>query len=194
MKEHYQNGILQVLNDHPIIPVITINKQTQVDEIVQQLIEQNIRCIEITLRTGEGWDAIEQVMSEYGSEMKIGVGTITKVQQVEHAYNLGVDFIVSPGLTPSLLEAMIKFKTPFLPGVSNVGQIMMAHEYQCNVLKFFPAMMSGGIEALRMFKQLFPDTMFCPTGGISEDNHQEFLSQPNVVSVGGSWVAAQQLS
>lgn len=189
MEEHRQNNILQVLKQHKIIPVVTINSPSDVDRIVGKLLDQNINCIEITLRTGEGWDAIEKVLSEYGDKMQIGIGTITNVLQVEQAHNLGVDFIVSPGYTEKLLEAMIHYKTPFLPGVSNVNDIMLAMEYGCKVLKFYPAMMSGGIKALQNFGQLFPGIQFCPTGGIDASNYQDFLDLPNVLTVGGSWVA-----
>jgi 2-dehydro-3-deoxyphosphogluconate aldolase/(4S)-4-hydroxy-2-oxoglutarate aldolase len=96
--------------------------------------------------------------------------------------------MVSPGVTEKIINAMIESEIPFLPGISNVSQIMLANQYKCETLKFFPAIISGGINTLNQYNKLFPNIMFCPTGGVSSINFRGFLELKNVISVAGSWL------
>jgi 2-dehydro-3-deoxyphosphogluconate aldolase / (4S)-4-hydroxy-2-oxoglutarate aldolase len=184
-----QNGILELLSDKPLIPVVTIKDLEQLDNTIETLLSRDINCIEITLRTSVSWQAIERAKKNHGDRIKVGVGTIINQDQIYKAMDLNVDFLVSPGFTPQLIKGLEESKIPFLPGVSNVSQIISAIENNCNTLKFFPAILSGGLQALENFYQLFPLVKFCPTGGIGAVNFKSFLELKNVISVGGSWLS-----
>jgi 2-dehydro-3-deoxyphosphogluconate aldolase/(4S)-4-hydroxy-2-oxoglutarate aldolase len=101
---------------------------------------------------------------------------------------MGVDFLVSPGLSPDLAAAFLKSKTPFIPGVATPSDIITAQAYGFDTLKFFPANLFGGLGALKAYGQVFPAVKFCPTGGINDTNYKDFLALNNVIAVGGSWL------
>lgn len=183
-----QNGIEAILSKHKLVPVVTINQLEEVDDIAQQLQAQNISCIEITLRTAVAWDAVAMFKERYGNTFDVGVGTIVSAENVAQAITVGVDFMVSPGCTDALAVELEKSGIPFLPGVSTPSEIIKAKEHGWKYLKFFPAHLFGGLTALKTYASLFPDTSFCPTGGISKENYHEYLALPNVVCVGGSWL------
>ena len=187
--EKSQNGIVELLSDKPLIPVITIQDLEQLDSIVETLLARDINCIEITLRTNVSWEAIERAKKNYGDRIKVGVGTIINQEQIDKAVELKADFLVSPGITTQLIKGLAASNLPFLPGVSNVSQIIKAIENNCNTLKFFPAILSGGLQALENYGLLFPAVTFCPTVGIGGVNFKSFLELKNVISVGGSWLS-----
>jgi 2-dehydro-3-deoxyphosphogluconate aldolase/(4S)-4-hydroxy-2-oxoglutarate aldolase len=183
-----QNNIEKVLKSHSLIPVVTIHKIEEVDSIYECLNAQNIHCVEITLRTDISWEAIELFKTKYGSTFSVGVGTITSEKAIKRCVDLNVDFMVSPGLSPGMIEPFEKSGIPFLPGVSTPSEIIFAMELGWRYMKFFPAHLFGGINALKTYGSLFQDVTFCPTGGINLENHKDFLALPNVISVGGSWL------
>ena len=183
-----QNNIEAVLKDNPLIPVVTIESEDQIQSTFDKLRSQGVNCIEITLRTDFAWNAIEIFKKQYSEGFQVGVGTITNVEQVQKCKELNVDFMVSPGLTNKLAQELDKSGIPFLPGVSTPSEIIQAMEYGWKFFKFFPANLFGGIDALKTYGSVFPEVKFCPTGGISESNHKDFLALKNVLSVGGSWL------
>jgi 2-dehydro-3-deoxyphosphogluconate aldolase/(4S)-4-hydroxy-2-oxoglutarate aldolase len=183
-----QNGIRNILANHPLIPVATIHSIESVHGMTQQLVGQGIHCIEVTLRTSVAWDAIQTIKENYGEAFTVGVGTLVHAEQVARAVELGVDFMVSPGLNKPLIEAFTACKTPFIPGVATPSEIMEGIALGWDTFKFFPAHVFGGLKALKTYGQVFPEVRFCPTGGINEDSHLEFLELSNVISVGGSWM------
>jgi len=187
-KINMQNNIENILKYNPLIPVATIESVDDIDTIYNQLVAQNVRCIEITLRTEVAWNAISIFQTKYGSEFKIGVGTVVSVEDIIKCEKLDVDFIVSPGYSASMLKQYKKSKLPFLPGVSTPGEIIQGIEDGCQFFKLFPANLFGGIDALKTYNNVFPNVKFCPTGGINENNHHSFLALNNVISVGGSWL------
>lgn len=180
--------ILQnLLTKSPIVPVVTLEKAEQAVPLAEALLAGGIGVIEITLRTEAGLASIAEVAKKVKG-MTVGAGTITNPEQFKQAAGNGAEFIVSPGLTQRLAEGVIKEKTPFLPGVSTTSEILHAMEYGLDFLKFFPAGLSGGPNALKQFGGLFPNLKFCPTGGVNIDNMNDYLRLKNVVCVGGSWV------
>ena len=92
-------------------------------------------------------------------------------------------------MTERLVNTAGQLEMPYLPGVSTVSEVMAAREMGLRYLKFFPAESAGGVRTLRMFRELFPDTRFCPTGGLNETNAADYLHQDNVFCIGGSWLA-----
>lgn len=183
-----QNNIEGILNDHPLIPVVTINSEAEIDPIINTLKEMNIFCIEVTLRTDFAFEALQLIKDRYAGSISVGVGTVISKEQIEKLIAIGVDFIVSPGLTPALYNHLLASSIPFIPGVTTPSEIMQAIELGCDKLKFFPANLFGGISALKTYGNVFPQVKFCPTGGVNASTYEEYLSLKNVISVGGSWM------
>lgn len=183
-----QNNIENVLKNHPLIPVVTIHSEEEIEPIIQQLIARNIFCIEVTLRTDFAFEAIEIIKNRYSETITLGVGTVLSQSQIERLVEIGVDFIVSPGLTPSLYDHLTVSKIPFIPGAVTPSEIMQAIELGCTTLKFFPATIFGGIQALKTYGTVFSQVKFCPTGGVDESTYEAYLALSNVISVGGSWM------
>jgi 2-dehydro-3-deoxyphosphogluconate aldolase/(4S)-4-hydroxy-2-oxoglutarate aldolase len=182
-----QNGIETILKQNSIIPVVTLNNANDVKEVAEKLSSHNIHCAEITLRTDFALEGIEMMKSNFPN-ISVGVGTIINTQQVREVKALGVNFMVSPGATNSLLKAMEESGIPYLPGVVTPSEIIQGLENGLSFFKFFPASIFGGKDTLKTYGQVFPQIKFCPTGGLNEQNYQDFLALNNVLSVGGSWM------
>lgn len=183
-----QNNIEAILKDHPMIPVVTINSEAEIDPIIQKLKERNVFCIEVTLRTDFAFEALQIIKERHSNSITLGVGTVISSDQVDKLVAIGVDFIVSPGLTPVLYKHLLSSSIPFIPGVTTPSEIMQAIELGCDSLKFFPANLFGGIKALKTYGNVFPQVKFCPTGGVNESTYEEYLALSNVICVGGSWM------
>jgi len=181
-----KNKIRNILQLNPLIPVVTFQENDNPIEFMEYLLSQNVNCIEITLRTKSGFAAIESIKREF-STVIVGAGTVINSEQIGKLSDHGVDFIVSPGSTEKLINDFIKCDIPFIIGVSTASEIMRAKELGLDTLKFFPAHLFGGIAAVKMYGQLFPEIAFCPTGGISSETSKDYLKLSNVLSVGGSW-------
>ncbi|MFK7786614.1 MAG: bifunctional 4-hydroxy-2-oxoglutarate aldolase/2-dehydro-3-deoxy-phosphogluconate aldolase [Crocinitomicaceae bacterium] len=182
-----QNNIEEVLSNHSLVPVVTIHSEAEIEPVINALRSRNIFCIEVTLRTDFAFDALRIIKNQY-SDITLGVGTVISPEQIDELEKIGVDFIVSPGLTSKLYYHFMASKIPFIPGVSTPSEIIQAVELGCDVLKFFPANLFGGIKALKTYGNVFPAVKFCPTGGVNESTYEEYLSLKNVISVGGSWM------
>jgi len=174
-----------------IVPVCTIDNPDRALPLARTLLDCGIHVIEITLRTPGAVTAAENVIKKC-PDMCVGLGTITTADQLQRANEIGTRFCVSPGLSERLVHAAQQLEMPYLPGVSTVSEVMAARELGLNHLKFFPAEAAGGVKTLGIFRELFPDTLFCPTGGISEDNHADYMCQDNVFCIGGSWPATRE--
>ncbi len=183
-----QNHIRTLLHNNPIIPVVKIESLEEVIPLLDYFKEKNINCIEITLRTECAVDAIKLAKQHCDNSFSIGAGTVINPKQITELVEAGVDFIVLPGVQKDLLSVLNELNIPFLPGVMTPSDIMEALRLGWDTLKFFPAHIAGGIDAIKTYSQVFPQVKFCPTGGIGFDNHLEFLALENVISVGGSWV------
>ncbi len=183
-----QNNIHSVLAKHPVIPVVTIHSEDEIASIIKTLDEQNISCIEITLRTDFAIKAVRIVKARYGERISVGVGTVISSEQVDELETIRPHFIVSPGLTASLYHRLMRSGIPFIPGASTPSEIIQAVELGCDTLKFFPAHLFGGISALETYGNVFPAVKFCPTGGVNESTYEDYLALDNVISVGGSWM------
>lgn len=178
---------LDPLSLSPIMPVVKIAHIEQALPLANALLAGGIKTIEVTLRSDCALDAISLIAREL-PEMAVGAGTITTVEQFEQCQQAGALFGLSPGATLSLLEKARSSDWPFIPGVATASEIMTARDYGFNRLKFFPAEASGGCDALRGFSGPLPNIVFCPTGGINLRNLSQYLSQSNVVCVGGTWL------
>ncbi|EJB37711.1 bifunctional 4-hydroxy-2-oxoglutarate aldolase/2-dehydro-3-deoxy-phosphogluconate aldolase [Helicobacter pylori] len=187
-----QDKIIEVLQISPIVPVVVIEDLKDAVPLAQSLIEGGIPIIEVTLRSSCALEAIELIAKNV-PKMHVGAGTILNPTQLEQAQNRGAEFLISPGLTPSLLEHAKKKDMPLIPGVSSSSEVMQALEWGYNALKFFPAEYCGGVKLLNAFNGPFKGVKFCPTGGISADNMRSYLNLENVLCVGGSWLTPKDL-
>jgi 2-dehydro-3-deoxyphosphogluconate aldolase/(4S)-4-hydroxy-2-oxoglutarate aldolase len=183
-----QNDIRTVLSQHPTIPVVTFHHTDEVAPKMEALIARGIFCIEITLRTPAAFDCIALAKKHYGDRCAIGMGTVVKVEQIEKAIELGIDFMVSPGLNASLAPHFENSKIAFIPGVATPSEIIEGIQFGWDTFKFFPANLFGGLGALKAYGQVFPNIKFCPTGGITEESYPDYLALSNIISVGGSWM------
>lgn len=177
-----------VLNAGPVMPVMVIKNLEDAVPLAQALTEGGIKVLEITLRTPIALDAIK-LISEQVKDAIVGVGTVTTPEQLQAAENAGAVFAISPGLTPTLLKAATNSNIALIPGISTISELMLGMEYGLNHFKFFPAAAAGGVNMLKGIAGPIPSVTFCPTGGISASNYNEYLSLPNVACVGGSWLA-----
>ncbi len=187
-----QDKTIEVLQISPIIPVVVIEDLNDAVPLAQSLIEGGIPIIEVTLRSSCALEAIELIAKNV-PKMRVGAGTILNSAQLEQAQNRGAEFLISPGLTPSLLEHAKKKNMPLIPGVSSSSEVMQALEWGYHALKFFPAEYCGGVKLLNAFNGPFKGVKFCPTGGISADNMRSYLNLENVLCVGGSWLTPKDL-
>ncbi|GAA6966277.1 bifunctional 4-hydroxy-2-oxoglutarate aldolase/2-dehydro-3-deoxy-phosphogluconate aldolase [Helicobacter pylori] len=187
-----QDKIIEILQISPIVPVVVIEDLKDAVPLAQSLIEGGIHIIEVTLRSSCALEAIELIAKNV-PEMRVGAGTILNSAQLEQAQNRGAEFLISPGLTPSLLEHAKKKDMPLIPGVSSSSEVMQALEWGYHALKFFPAEYCGGVKLLNAFNGPFKEVKFCPTGGISADNMRSYLNLENVLCVGGSWLTPKNL-
>lgn len=184
--------LLSILKLQPVVPVLIVEDAKSAVPLARALVAGGLRAIEITLRTAGALDAIRAVAEEVeGAE--VGAGTILNVAQWDAAVEAGSKFIVSPGTTQELLDAARLSDVPLLPGAATASEVMALREEGYKVLKFFPAEQAGGAAYLKSLSSPLAGTLFCPTGGISLKNAHDYLSLPNVVCIGGSWVAPKEL-
>lgn len=175
-----------IMTAAPVIPVLVIDRVDDALTVAQALVAGGLPVLEVTLRTPAALDAIRAMKSVSGAI--VGAGTVLNPEQLELAIEAGSEFVVSPGLTERLGRAAASSPIPLLPGVANASDIMRAVDLGFSRLKFFPAMASGGLAALKGFASVFGGVKFCPTGGITLDNAPEWLAMPAVACVGGTWL------
>ncbi len=182
------NTFTQIMNGQKVLPII------QAQSIEQGLLTADIMqakgypVVEVVLRSDISAELITQIKQSF-PDMIVGAGTIVDAKSLLSALSAGADFIITPTTTPYLLELLGKVDVPVIPGVSNMSDILACIEQGYTELKLFPAVLSGGVAMLKTINSVFPQLRFCPTGGISENNMNDFLELENVTAVGGTWLA-----
>jgi len=172
----------------PVIPVLTIERLADAVPLARALVEGGLPVIEVTLRTKVAAEAVHQIATEV-PDCIVGVGTVTQKADIASATAAGAKYIVTPGTPAALADALGELKIPVLPGCATASEAMALSARGFKVLKFFPAEASGGAAWLKSVAAPLPAVKFCPTGGIDQRNAAAYLACPNVVAVGGSWVA-----
>ena len=185
--ETKQQQVEATLRLAPVVPVVIIEDAKAAVPMARALVAGGIPAIEVTLRTPAALDAIRAIAAEVEGAV-VGVGTVLTPQDLGNARQAGAKFAVSPGVSPKLLAAADDSELPLLPGVATASEAMSLLERGYRHLKFFPAVPAGGHKLLGAWASPLPQIRFCPTGGISLASAPEFLSLPNVVCVGGSWL------
>jgi 2-dehydro-3-deoxyphosphogluconate aldolase/(4S)-4-hydroxy-2-oxoglutarate aldolase len=188
MGDSRQDRLLNILRVAPVVPVLTIEDREIAVPLARALVAGGLTALEVTLRTSAGADCIRAIAAEVEGA-NVGAGTVLDGRQLDEAVAAGARFLVSPGATPGLLAAAKDCPVPFLPGVATAGEAMTLAEAGFAILKFFPAVPAGGIAYLKALAAPLPAIRFCPTGGVGAKNAADYLALPNVICVGGSWVA-----
>jgi len=184
-------SLTEILTTAPVLPVVTIDDPRQAVPLAQALVAGGVRAIEITLRTDAALEAVQAIAAEVPEAIP-GVGTVTKPAEFEAAREAGARFAISPGATPRLLAAARDQPLPYLPAIATASELMAAMEAGFSICKFFPAAEAGGVAALKALGGPFPAARFCPTGGVGPANAGAYLALPNVLCVGGSWIAPRE--
>ncbi|MCR6734914.1 MAG: bifunctional 4-hydroxy-2-oxoglutarate aldolase/2-dehydro-3-deoxy-phosphogluconate aldolase [Afipia sp.] len=177
----------EILVPARIVPVLTIDRAEDGVPLARALVAGGVKVLEVTFRTEAATAAAKAIIAEVPDAI-VGIGTVLNGDDLRRARDLGARFAVSPGATPELLDAAAANDLPLLPGVATASELMQAQARGFNLLKFFPAEQAGGIPMLRALAGPFPNTRFCPTGGVNAANVAAWLAEPNVVAVGGSWL------
>jgi 2-dehydro-3-deoxyphosphogluconate aldolase/(4S)-4-hydroxy-2-oxoglutarate aldolase len=175
----------------PIVPVLVVDDAATAADLAAALIKGGLPALEVTLRTDAALDAIREMAQVDGGA--VGAGTLLTPDDVHAAVDAGATFGVSPGATDKVLDAAIEAGLAMLPGAATASEVMVLLEKGYSIQKFFPAEANGGAAALKAIGAPIPQVQFCPTGGITMANAEAYLSMPNVICAGGSWVAPQQL-
>ncbi|WCN01039.1 bifunctional 4-hydroxy-2-oxoglutarate aldolase/2-dehydro-3-deoxy-phosphogluconate aldolase [Streptomyces sp. M92] len=176
-----------VLDLAPVVPVVVVDDLADAVPLARALVAGGLPAIEVTLRTPVALDAVRAIAAEVPDAV-VGAGTVITARQVEEVVAAGARFLVSPGWTDALLEAMRASGVPFLPGVSTTSEVVALLERGVREMKFFPAEAAGGTAYLKALAAPLPQARFCPTGGITPASAPEYLALPNVGCVGGSWM------
>lgn len=185
--EQKQQQVEATLRLAPVVPVVIIENARAAVPMARALVAGGTPAIEITLRTPAALDAIKAIAEEVEGAV-VGVGTVLGAKDLRAALKAGARFAVSPGVSPGLLDAADDSELPLLPGTATASEVMTLLERGYRHVKFFPAVPAGGHKLLGAWASPLPQMKFCPTGGISLATAADFLSLPNVICVGGSWL------
>ncbi|MDR7192943.1 bifunctional 4-hydroxy-2-oxoglutarate aldolase/2-dehydro-3-deoxy-phosphogluconate aldolase [Luteimonas terrae] len=186
MSERQQRAA-EFLRKAGVLPVITVHTLDEARAIADALLEGGLNTLELTLRTPVAIDALAMLKRERPG-IVIGAGTILNADNIRASIDAGADFLVTPGTPPALADALAEADIPVVPGAATPTEFMALRERGFRNCKLFPASAVGGLAMLKGLAGPLHDMRFCPTGGISESNAAEFLSQPNVLCIGGSWM------
>jgi 2-dehydro-3-deoxyphosphogluconate aldolase/(4S)-4-hydroxy-2-oxoglutarate aldolase len=171
----------------PVIPVLVVEELRHAAPLARALVAGGLPVLEVTLRTPAALEVIAEMARVPGA--RVGAGTVLSAADAARARAAGAQFAVSPGATEALISACVAQGLPLLPGAATASEVMVLMEAGYRVLKFFPAEAAGGRPLLEALRGPLPQALFCPTGGITEASAPAWLNLPNVVCVGGSWVA-----
>ncbi|MBS7809314.1 bifunctional 4-hydroxy-2-oxoglutarate aldolase/2-dehydro-3-deoxy-phosphogluconate aldolase [Roseococcus pinisoli] len=175
----------------PLIAILQVDRVEDALPLLEALEESGVPAIEVTLRTPQALAVIE-TMAKHARQAVIGAGTLTLPAHFAQSRDAGARFLVGPGFSPALAEAAYQTGLPFIPGAVSPSEILAAREHGFHELKFFPAELHGGPAWLKHMEPLFPDVVFCPTGGVTAANSRDFLQLPNVFAAGGVFMAPRQ--
>jgi 2-dehydro-3-deoxyphosphogluconate aldolase / (4S)-4-hydroxy-2-oxoglutarate aldolase len=174
-----------------VLPVVVLDNAADAEPLAAALLAGGLHCAEVTFRTAAAADAIATMAKR--TDMLVGAGTVLTAAQVDAAVDAGAQFVVSPGLGPSVVRRCAERGVPVFPGVATATEIQQALELGLDTLKFFPAGQLGGPAMLKALSAPFRSVRFVPTGGVSAANLAEYLALPSVLAVGGTWMVAPEL-
>ena len=174
-----------------IVPLVVIEETSQTEPLLDALLAAGLNLVEIALRTPRAMESLE-IAAKRG-DMTVAAGTVLTAEQFSQVIQAGADFAISPSFTVELSEAASESGFPWIPGVASASEALTARSQGFNSLKIYPAELLGGPSFVQSMGAVFQDLSFMPSGGVSQDNYLEYLSQPNVFAVSGSWIAPKDL-
>jgi 2-dehydro-3-deoxyphosphogluconate aldolase/(4S)-4-hydroxy-2-oxoglutarate aldolase len=170
-----------------ILPVVTVHSLDEARRVSAALLDGGLPAIELTLRTPVAMEALAMLKREL-PDIKIGAGTVLTETQLQQSIDAGADFIVTPGTPPALADALARAPLPVVPGAATPTELLALMARGFRVCKLFPATAVGGLAMLKGLAGPLAELKLCPTGGIGESTAADYLAQPNVVCIGGSWM------
>lgn len=180
-----------IIKEKAVVPVLVIDDIKHAEPLGQALIDAGLPIAEVTMRTNCALDAIN-IMSKMKG-LCVGAGTVLSADHAKKAIAAGATYLVSPGLDEGVHKVSMKHNIPSFPGAVTPSEVQKAWNWGIKTVKFFPAGNYGGTKTLKALSAVFRDMSFMPTGGVSPDNLQDYLSLPAVIACGGSWIAPQDL-
>jgi 2-dehydro-3-deoxyphosphogluconate aldolase/(4S)-4-hydroxy-2-oxoglutarate aldolase len=174
-----------------ILPTLTLSSVDEAKKVCDLLRTAKINSLEVTLRSGVSYEAIEYISSQ--SEINLGLGTVLNLEQLLKFKDLKIAYVVSPGFDEGISNYCKQEGAGYIPGIETASEIMNMMKHGHKKLKFFPAEQSGGVEKLKAFHAVFPEISFMCTGGINLLNYKNYIKLPNVFAVGGSFVLPKEL-
>ncbi len=179
---------LRKLGEYGVVPVVKIDKAADAPKLARALAAGDLPVAEITFRTAAAEDSIRSINREV-PEVLLGAGTVLTVEQAKKALAAGAKFVVAPGFNAKVVDYVLSQGVPMIPGVSSPSEIEQALERGLEVLKFFPAGATGGLEYIKAVVGPYGNVQFVPTGGVEPGNMRDYLVHKNVFAVGGTWIA-----
>lgn len=173
-----------------VLPLYTATNLDYLDKLEKILLANNVPLIEVTFRSDLALDAIRQLAAS--GRLIVGAGTVRTLEQAQSAIENGAQFIVCPAVVPSVIDYCIKNGIAVFPGTATPTDIQQATSFGLKVVKFFPANIYGGLKAIQALSGPFYDVQFLPTGGIHQGNVNEYLSNEQVIAVGGSFIISEE--
>lgn len=186
------NDVLKKISNIGIVPVVVLDDAKDAEPLAKALCAGGLPCAEVTFRTAAAEEAIRIMTTKY-PEMLVGAGTVLTKEQVDRAVGAGAKFIVSPGFNPNIVKYCLEKNIPVCPGTNNPSNIEAALELGLDVVKFFPAEQSGGIEMIKAMAAPYTNVKFMPTGGINAKNICDYLAFDKIIACGGSWMVKKDL-
>lgn len=186
------NEVLVTIHQIGLVPVVVLEDAKDAAPLAEALCAGGLPCAEVTFRTEAAEESI-RIMSREFPQMLIGAGTVLTTEQVDRAVDAGARFIVSPGLNSKVVEHCLKKGVAVTPGTSNPSDVETAIEMGLEVVKFFPAEPSGGLEMIKAMAAPYTKMKFMPTGGVSIENLNRYLSFSRILACGGSWMVRGEL-
>jgi 2-dehydro-3-deoxyphosphogluconate aldolase/(4S)-4-hydroxy-2-oxoglutarate aldolase len=186
-------ALAEQLRGAGVVTVLVLDRLEDAVPLARTLVDAGLPAIELTLRTEIALEAIAEIQRDV-PEMIIGAGTVIRTEQVHQAAEAGAAFAVAPGTNVKLIAAAAERGLPFAPGICTPSDIEAAVELGCRLLKFFPAQPIGGLDYLRSIQSPFAHLglRFLPLGGVNPTSMREYLREPAVQCVGGSWIAPRK--
>lgn len=177
-----------LMANQKLLPIIQAESAQQGIQIAKAMKQGGIHLVEVVLRTEKSLEALRAIKQEF-PDLVVGAGTILSEQDLQGALDAGADFIVTPAISSHLGAKLAECSVPVLPGVSNTGDLLLARELGFRQVKLFPASLSGGAKFIAAMSGVFQDMEFCPTGGVNQENKDDYLNLNNCFAVGGTWIA-----
>lgn len=183
--------VYKKLGEIKLLPLYTATDLKYLDDLEEILLRNDVPFIEVTFRSNLALEAINK-LSQSG-KLIVGAGTVRTLEEAKNAIENGASFIVSPAVIPEIIEYCIENKVPVFPGTATPTDIQKVVSYGLHVVKYFPADIYGGLKAIKALSGPFYDVKFLPTGGINADNFIDYVSNDNILAVGGSFIISEKM-